>query len=355
MKSELRPGLTVAVMVRDDADRLRRCLASVEAVADEVVVLDTGSQDESVAVAEQTGARVRQIEWPGAFDIALNQLLEMVETAVTFRLDSDEWLDSNSVEAVKAFVGESTAKMGFIFRKDIYPEDRVAELRMLRLWRTDPRLRYVGAIHEHFTDDAERAVLADGRALYTDVVVHHDGYAQGMTRERYVRNLELIRTELEIRPGQPYYEACQADTLIEIEGPESAAVSDYLKMMMRTHEPHKLAAVTFAKWFMALKPEQLRQPLVGKALRYASQHFSDLPMMVWAIAETESRRENHREALEAYLTVDRLGESGRYDATYGVNRQIFGPICWQRIVELSELIGRKDIVLTFADRLSRIQ
>src|SRR2546423_3280022 len=85
--------ISLAVMVRDDASRLQRCLDSMRRHVDEIVVLDTGSVDDSVEVATAHRARIQKIEWPNDFGAALNVLLGMIRTTWTLRLDSDEWFD----------------------------------------------------------------------------------------------------------------------------------------------------------------------------------------------------------------------------------------------------------------------
>ena len=59
--------LSLSMIVRDEEARLGECLASVQGFADELVVVDTGSTDATVAIAEAAGARVEQIPWPGDF------------------------------------------------------------------------------------------------------------------------------------------------------------------------------------------------------------------------------------------------------------------------------------------------
>ena len=59
--------LSLSMIVRDEEARLGECLRSVQGFADEMVVVDTGSTDATVAIAEAAGARVEQIPWPGDF------------------------------------------------------------------------------------------------------------------------------------------------------------------------------------------------------------------------------------------------------------------------------------------------
>ena len=65
--------LSLSMIVRDEEARLGECLRSVQDFADEMVVVDTGSTDATVATAEAAGARVEQIPWPGDFAPARNR------------------------------------------------------------------------------------------------------------------------------------------------------------------------------------------------------------------------------------------------------------------------------------------
>src|SRR5689334_11935215 len=96
----MREGVTLAVMVRDDANGLDRCLASLKEFVDEIVVLDTGSKDDSVEVAKRHGATTYEIEWRDDFSYALNILFSKVQTSWTIRLDSDEWFDPDQAKAL---------------------------------------------------------------------------------------------------------------------------------------------------------------------------------------------------------------------------------------------------------------
>ena len=94
--------LSLSMIVRDEEARLGECLRSVQGFADEMVVVDTGSTDATVAIAEAAGARVEQIPWPGDFAPARNQALEFLNGDWVLVLDADEQLRPEAIPALKA-------------------------------------------------------------------------------------------------------------------------------------------------------------------------------------------------------------------------------------------------------------
>lgn len=86
-----RDTLTVAILTRDEEANLPRCLASVAGLAEQIVVVDSGSTDRTVEIARAAGAEVVVREWPGF--IAQSQVaLELARGDWILALDADEWL-----------------------------------------------------------------------------------------------------------------------------------------------------------------------------------------------------------------------------------------------------------------------
>lgn len=80
------------MIVRDGAETLADCLASVVPVVDELVVVDTGSTDGTPEIARRFGAIVHRIEWPADFAAARNAYLDLARMPWILSLDCDEWL-----------------------------------------------------------------------------------------------------------------------------------------------------------------------------------------------------------------------------------------------------------------------
>lgn len=120
---ENRLPVTCAIIARDEEDRIGRCIASVVDLVDEVVVVDSGSVDRTVAVAEGLGARVVHNRWPGygpqkrfAEDQARNDWI--------LSLDADEWLPPETRDEIASYFAEGRldGRDGVHFRiPTVYP------------------------------------------------------------------------------------------------------------------------------------------------------------------------------------------------------------------------------------------
>lgn len=93
--------LSGVVVTRNEADRIERCLASLRAVCSEVIVLDSGSIDATVAIAQRLGARVQHQAWLG-FAAQKNAAIALATQPWVLLLDADEWLDPQAQGKLRA-------------------------------------------------------------------------------------------------------------------------------------------------------------------------------------------------------------------------------------------------------------
>ncbi|MFM7232065.1 MAG: glycosyltransferase, partial [bacterium] len=210
--------LSVCLIVRNEEERLVRALRSVLPIADEVVVVDSGSTDRTRELATVLGARVVEHEWTGDFSAARNASLEAAHGAWVLVLDADEAIATSDLPRLRAALrepngvagwtlvtrnyGDDASVVGRVANDGSYPRDEAGSgwhpSRKVRLFRNDPRVRFEGALHE-VVDDALRRhdLLVAG----LDVPVHHYGaFAREREREKAERYLDLARRKLAEAP-----------------------------------------------------------------------------------------------------------------------------------------------------------
>jgi glycosyltransferase involved in cell wall biosynthesis/tetratricopeptide (TPR) repeat protein len=199
--------LSVCMVVRDEEEQLPRALSSVAPVADEIIVVDTGSRDGTMAVAEAAGARVFQHEWKDDFAEARNESLRHATNAWIMVIDADQALDEHSRDEVRRLI-ESNDLTGYLVRQLNYtykgPAGSHVEHLTVRLFPNHPDIRYFGRVHEQVL--ASRADLPFVLRP-CGVVLHHFGYEPDRYVERAKANRDRGILERAVReePSSPLY------------------------------------------------------------------------------------------------------------------------------------------------------
>jgi len=214
------PSLSVIMIVKNEAHCLAGCLKSAAAIADELIVGDTGSTDGTAAIAEGFGARVLALPWTNDFSAARNATIAAATGDWLLHLDADEALDEAGAAAIREIVNTDTHSDAVElvlanYSNDIHawrwvpvdPADPAARgfagcmpVGLLRLFRRDRGFEYREAVHENIT----ASVLEQGGVIRrTDIVIHHYGYeCSPEIRKRKARlYLELAREKRRGNPG----------------------------------------------------------------------------------------------------------------------------------------------------------
>lgn len=349
-------SISLAVMVRDDAARLQRCIESVKHAVDEVVVLDTGSKDDTVAVAKAAGAKVGEAPWDGSFSSGLNKLLKEVKTDWTLRLDSDEWFENDPTTALQEAVASSNHYGFRIVRRDILPDSRYKEISIFRLWRTHPELRYEGLVHENITNESISKAFPGLSVQSLPLWFWHDGYAD-QANGKLSRNIKLLEEELRERPNQPYYRAMRAVMYRDLGDPrfleELELVAD--EATAQDAPATRMYASVFAALLQSTPEDRIHHKRIGRVIEKSWRWFANYPGVLWSIGLAETRRGSGDEALRAYLRLQELAESGRYETSIPFDPSILGPYLWNALGFTANRMGRMDIAQKCASRLISIK
>ncbi len=189
--------LALVVIARDEAGRIARLLDSVRPWVDEMLVLDTGSLDDTAAVAAAHGARVAHFRWCDDFAAARNHALALAGADWHLVLDADEWLISGG-EALQALRETAPGFVGALQLRDRFeitagqPGEAVAWLSRV----LPGTVRYAGRVHEQPVHGLPVRRLP--------LVVGHDGYASERLADKRGRNRRLLERALAETPDDAY-------------------------------------------------------------------------------------------------------------------------------------------------------
>ncbi len=224
----IRQRLSLCMIVRNEEKRLGRCLASAMPWVGEAIVVDTGSTDGTVALAEAAGARVLHVAWRDDFALARNHALAAATREWVLVLDADEVLHVDDAAAwARALAadpaGAHTPAAYSIDCHDRIDDGGVAVGPVMRLFcRAVPDMLYRGEIHEQIVAVAERRCeAAHARFIHID----HDGHTGAVVTEHRTveRNLRLARLMVASRPDDPFSWFCLGQA-IQAADPHSGEV-----------------------------------------------------------------------------------------------------------------------------------
>ena len=197
--------ISACLIVRNEEANLPRCLDSLAGKVDELVVVDTGSTDGTVALAAERGARVFHFPWCDDFSAARNESLRHATGDYVLWIDADDELVERTPGALRRLC-ERKAAWGYFLDVHCPGNDSTAEVAIVRQWRLFPskaRVRFEGRIHEHPV--APRVIRNDEVLMQDEVHVLHWGYtASGEVLQRKLdRNRRLIERCIADEPHQP--------------------------------------------------------------------------------------------------------------------------------------------------------
>ncbi|NJL45821.1 MAG: glycosyltransferase family 2 protein [Leptolyngbyaceae cyanobacterium SM2_3_12] len=208
--------LSLCVIVKDEAATLATCLEAVQGVVDEMIVVDTGSTDGTVALAESHGARVYTFDWVNDFAAARNYSLRQATGDWVLVLDADEVLQPAGVALLECLRANQPLE-------DIAPE-AVLAVNLLRLelgapqapytlitriFRRLPEILFERPYHETVDDSLARLQGQDPHwqvVTLDQIALHHTGYGAEVVaqRQKFERARTLMEPYLKQHPEDSY-------------------------------------------------------------------------------------------------------------------------------------------------------
>lgn len=187
--------ISACYIVKNEAKKLAKSIKSLKNQVNEIVVVDTGSTDNTVNVARKLGARVYSFHWQEDFSKARNFALSKAKGDWLVLLDADEYFTAKTVGNIRQVIRQAKQADGLLIQMVNYDVDK-AEIQdyfyQLRIVRNQQGLHYEGKIHEELK-------LSDGKFMKFFRIppemleIYHTGYASSVSRQKLERNLKLLQ------------------------------------------------------------------------------------------------------------------------------------------------------------------
>lgn len=206
--------LSLCMIVRDNADTIGPCLDSIKPWVDEMIVVDTGSKDNTPELALCRGAKLFHFPWCDDFSAARNESLKQAQGEWLFWMDSDDTIDAENGRKLQQLVASShdPSVLGYVMQvhcpggdanDNANDRNNVTIVDHVKLIRNRPDLRFECRIHEQVLPAIRRA---GGEVEFTNIFVVHSGsdHSPEGHRRKLERDFRLLRLELEDRPDHPF-------------------------------------------------------------------------------------------------------------------------------------------------------
>ena len=204
-QKEVKPfKITVAAIVKNEAEHVSTWVQAARSCADEIVVVDTGSTDGTVERFADYGIKCFHYDWNDDFASAKNYMISLCHGDWIVLLDGDEWFREGCDvrKAIAKHHGNPVTK-AIIADWICLDKDRGNAVMFsggaVRAFRNQPDVRYFRKVHENLTINYENFVFEP------DFKMYHTGYSGSVNRSKHERNLRIMRTMFDFDNGKVEY------------------------------------------------------------------------------------------------------------------------------------------------------
>ncbi len=201
-----KPGsLSVCIIVKNEEDVFEECLESIKNIADQIIVIDTGSTDNTIEIAKKFNAEIHNFKWIDDFSAARNESIKYAKKDWIFWLDADERLIPGSIPRLKKLLRfEKKPVIYNIHIKNLKPGGQHFMLSDAhRLFNNHRGINFNGRVHEQISNSAARL---KGEERDSDVFLLHLGYGYDpeTARKKNMRNQPLLEKMVDEDPNNAY-------------------------------------------------------------------------------------------------------------------------------------------------------
>lgn len=194
--------LSLCMICKNEEKKIARCINSVKEKVDEIVVVDTGSTDQTIDIAKKLGGKVFEMPWENDFSKAKNYAISKSQGDWIIFLDADEYLMASHIGYLRSYILEAeNRKKDSIFIEIVNLEEEKVQgiFKTIRIFKHHTDISFKGRIHESLS---KKGGKLEAITFTEPLRVLHDGYSKEAMEEKNKvdRNLEMLLREYEVDP-----------------------------------------------------------------------------------------------------------------------------------------------------------
>lgn len=203
----MKQTLSVSIIAKNEEATISKCIKSIKHIADEIIVVDTGSTDNTIKIAETLGAKVFFHQWNYDFSEAKNAALEKCTKDWVLVMDCDEELDNEDSKKIKYLLDDLSLEGVYLRLINSISNISINETPALRLFKNRKEYRFKSRLHEQIFDSI---VSLKGKDCFkvTDIKLYHYGYDHNIIdmSKKIERNIGILeRFSKEDKDGFFFY------------------------------------------------------------------------------------------------------------------------------------------------------
>jgi tetratricopeptide (TPR) repeat protein len=301
--------ISLCMITRDEERFLARCLSSVQAIVDEIIVVDTGSVDRTKQIAMSFGARVYEFKWRDDFASARNFAISKAAGSRLFSLDADEVVSECDAGAIKGLATSAVSKpvaysfvtrnyicdsnlVGWVPNNDDYCPEQAGTgwvpSEKIRLFPRQPGICYEYPVHEM----VEPSIKREGIEIRKSTIpIHHYGPLQkDNKRSKMLAYYQMGKKKLQATKSDEmalYELAIQAGSL----GKAGEAIELWQKFIaLRTDRPEAFVHLATAYFqqqdYLSAQRASKKALALDPAMKEAIYNYSLCEFMIGDIGKT---------------------------------------------------------------------
>lgn len=307
--------ISLCLVVKNEEKNLSEFFNNIKELVDEIILIDTGSTDRTIEIANENGCKIFNLKQGENWIIeARNLSLEKASKEWILVLDADEIIAKKDFKRLKEltndeFVGyyliqrQYTDKIGEVgwksSKNDDYYESKIAngwhENPILRFFKNDKRIKYEGMPH----DIVDKSVKNIGKTCLTDIPIHHFGELRREESNKPERNIKFLKKTLEGNPDEKYFVMFQIASELLGKGETEEAIK-YLEESLKLNPDYYLSLLNLGGAYIKIKRLDDAEKILLKASKInpTSEIYNNLGVVYSNKNEMERALKKFEKAIE---------------------------------------------------------